>query len=311
MKLRGIEFGHVFNASGARGFVGEGYWFHRFARPFGLSWEGSTLVTKTTTLFPREGNMPLDTEGRPMDLFPRCIVVKAPAGVVLNAVGLSGPGAHALANRWRAELPSDPVVISMAYVKVDEVDRLGTFARGLADVVGGVLRLRAKDTTAIQVNVSCPNTGEGAGRRAAEEATAFLDAFAPLDVPAMVKINALTPVTIAARIAEHPGCDALVVSNTIPWGQLPERIDWKGLFGSNVSPLARFGGGGLSGAPLLSIVADWLIDARGSGIKKPIVGGGGILTKADADVLIDAGVARARHRAARERSTREMRRADP
>ena len=54
MNLRGIDFGHVFCAAGARNFFGEGYWHSRFA-----DWEGSTLVTKTTTIDPRAGNMPL------------------------------------------------------------------------------------------------------------------------------------------------------------------------------------------------------------------------------------------------------------
>jgi len=52
MILRGIEFGNVFNASGARGFFGEGYVYHRLWRPFGLSYDGSTFVAKTTTLLP-------------------------------------------------------------------------------------------------------------------------------------------------------------------------------------------------------------------------------------------------------------------
>src|SRR5208282_391343 len=98
--LRGIDFGNVFNASGARGFHGEGYWFHRLWRPFGLDYAGSTFVAKTTTLMPRMGNMPIDESGKPVGMLPDCIVVKPAAGVVLNAVGLSGPGILALTEAW-------------------------------------------------------------------------------------------------------------------------------------------------------------------------------------------------------------------
>ena len=90
-------------------------------------------------------------------------------------------------------------------------------------------------------------------------------------------------------MAAHPGCDAIIMSNTIPWGQLPDRIDWKGLFGTDVSPVAKYGGGGLSGKPLLPIVTDWIRGARVKGVVKPIVAGGGILSKADADRMLDAG----------------------
>jgi dihydroorotate dehydrogenase len=98
--------------------------------------------------------------------------------------------------------------------------------------------------------------------------------------------------TKAAReISEHPACDALCVSNTLPWGSLPEYIDWRELFGSEVSPLADIGGGGLSGKPLLWRVIDWLRVARSErgGIRKPINAGGGILSLRDAQETMRAG----------------------
>jgi dihydroorotate dehydrogenase len=81
-----------------------------------------------------------------------------------------------------------------------------------------------------------------------------------------------------------------VVSNSIPWGKFRGRIDWKGLFGSEVSPLAGMGGGGLSGRPLLPIVMDWIRAARSSGLHKAIVGGGGILSSLDAAQMMSCGV---------------------
>ena len=56
-----------------------------------------------------------------------------------------------------------------------------------------------------------------------------------------------------------------------------------------MSPLAEFGGGGLSGKPLLPIVAEWVASAKKAGITKPIIAGGGILSPNDVNVLKDAG----------------------
>jgi dihydroorotate dehydrogenase len=45
----------------------------------------------------------------------------------------------------------------------------------------------------------------------------------------------------------------------------------------------------LSGAPLLSVVAEWVQEARRQGLKKPINAGGGILRPSDVDRLLTAG----------------------
>ncbi len=108
-------------------------------------------------------------------------------------------------------------------------------------------------------------------------------------MPLLLKINATLPPVLVGEIAAHSGCAGIICSNTIPWGQLPDQIDWKGLFGSPTSPLADLGGGGLSGAPLLPIVAAWITEARTMGVTVPIVGGGGILSAGDVDVMHKAG----------------------
>src|SRR5262245_20139817 len=91
MKFRGIDFGHVLDASGVRGWFGEGYPFHRWIP--GLSFEGSTFVAKTTTLQPRVRANLMSADG----LTPRVwrqpyVKVNWRKGVVLNALGLPGPG---------------------------------------------------------------------------------------------------------------------------------------------------------------------------------------------------------------------------
>ena len=89
MILQGIDFGPVWCASGARGWFGEGYWFHKLIP--GLDFSNSTFVSKTTTLNARKGNMLLNERGEAKERFPKCVVVNLRKGIVLNSVGLSGP----------------------------------------------------------------------------------------------------------------------------------------------------------------------------------------------------------------------------
>jgi dihydroorotate dehydrogenase (NAD+) catalytic subunit len=288
MILKGIDFGHVFCSSGARGFFGEGYWFHKAWQHFGLSYEGSTFVTKTVTEKPRIGNMPLSRNLQPLELFPRCIIVKPAAGVVLNSVGLSGPGAEWLLHAWTHERrPSETFVASFMPVESSPDARVAESRRFFTLFSEHEHLL---PNLALQVNLSCPNARVNP-LHLAEEASRIFDAAvsAKVKAPLLAKLSVLVTPRATALLALHHACAGLVVSNTVPWGELPSQIDWKDLFGSSVSPLAHLGGGGLSGAPLMPIVERWIQTAREVGVKKPIVGGGGILSTACADRLLDAG----------------------
>ena len=287
MRLRGVEWGHVLNASGARGFAGEGYWFHDLSRLVGLRYDGSTFVTKTTTLMPRAGNMWLDDDHRPLALVPDCIVVRPMAGVVLNAVGLSGPGAKEVLAKLRVRRDLKRVVVSFMSVDKTPEARVSE-AHSFLHMFRAFIRTKGTDNVALQVNFSCPNVGLDP-THLMDEVTQVLDRSVDLGVATMIKLNALVAPEVACKLAEHEGCDAVVCSNTIPWGQMPDVIGWKQLFGSEESPLARYGGGGLSGKPLLPVVEGWIRRAVQLGMKKPIVGGGGILHADDADRLLDAG----------------------
>lgn len=287
MELRGIPFGSVFDASGVRGFFGEGYWYHRYLRPLGLRFDHATFVAKTTTLLPRVGNMPMRSNGvTPIERRPQCIVVRPFRGVALNAVGLSGPGAQALLGDGRWQRRTEPFFLSFMSVAQTVDERWRELALFVALLQPRLREFRAP--IGLQINFSCPNVGVHSAALV-EEALSALGIASKLGIPLMPKLNILAPVAVAKEISEHPACDALCVSNTIPWGSLPDRIPWRELFSSDESPLAQYGGGGLSGAPLLPLVAAWVRDARAAGITTPINAGGGILAPRDVDVLHDAG----------------------
>jgi dihydroorotate dehydrogenase len=136
----------------------------------------------------------------------------------------------------------------------------------------------------LQINFSCPNVGVDIEYLSSEAKTGLRIASA-LGIPLMPKFSVLASVKTIKEISDNPNCDAICISNTIPWGKLPDKIDWKNLFGSDVSPLVQFDSGGLSGKPLLPLVVKWVVDARYAGIEKPINAGGGILSPDDVRLL--------------------------
>lgn len=287
MILRGVRFKNVMNASGARGFYSEGYWHHRYLKPFGLDFRGSTFIAKTTTLHPRAGNISYDTKTlRPIDRVPSCVVTKLVKGVVLNAVGLSGPGAQRLIPYWEAWKKREPMFVSFMSVAPTAEERL-LEARGFVSLLIQNYHLLPKEM-GIQVNFSCPNVDLELSSMT-DEMGDVLDEFQILGLPLVAKVNALFPIEAAMKLQEHPALDALSVANTIPWGKRPDRIDWKGLFGTETSPLAHLGGGGLSGKPLLPLVEEWVRSARWAGFRKHLIAGGGVLGCKDAKRLLTVG----------------------
>ena len=280
MKLRGIDFGAVTGSSGIQGFFNEGYAYHRVYKrlfPRGFSFGGMTFVAKTTTLEPRKGNMPLRKDGiTPVELKPACIVVTPRSflkGAALNAVGLSGPGARALLadGRWQARTDSFFIsFMSVGKTKSERYLELMSFV----DLLQPELP-KFKGKVGLQINFSCPNVGLHT-ESLVDEICLALQTAGRLGIPLVPKINLLMRPEAIRSVMECEACDAICVSNTLPWGSLPERIDWKGLFGSTISPLARFGGGGLSGAPLFPLLIEWLDEWRRIP-SKPVIAGGGIM----------------------------------
>ncbi|MBI4121277.1 MAG: hypothetical protein HY457_03410 [Parcubacteria group bacterium] len=277
MRLRGIEFGNVFGASGVQGLFGEGYWFHPLLKPIGLDFEGMTLVSKTATLNANEGNMPLTEQYTPRDLFPDCIKVKIVPRLALNAVRLSNPGLEALLGTGLWQMRTEPFLISFMSLAETAEKRLDEY-RAAVDMLGG-----AKDQFSapfgFQPNLSCPNTGHKPSELI-NESTKVLEVLAPLGVPVVPKYSvASAPVRAVLELNQNPNCDAICVSNTIPWGW--SEINWENVWGSKDSPLARLGGGGLSGAILKPFVCKWIGALRNAGFTKPINGGGGIFSRGD------------------------------
>ncbi|OGY95774.1 MAG: hypothetical protein A2543_01265 [Candidatus Komeilibacteria bacterium RIFOXYD2_FULL_37_8] len=279
MILQGIDFGNVFLASGALNFFGEGWPYHRLYKIMpGFDFSGATFISKTTTLYQRTGNMPLTANLQPKQLMPVCIKVYPFRGVVLNSVGLSGPGVQVLLNLNQWQKIQEPFLLSFMAVdttpqKREEEIRIFTdlLRQALSDFLTPI---------GLEINISCPNTQHNPNELI-KEVVSQLEIASKLRIPLMVKLNVLASPHAVKEICDSGLCDGIECSNTIPWGQLPDLVHWNDLFGVTISPLAKLGGGGLSGWPLVEIVTDWIKRVRDTGITIPIIAGGGIGCRRD------------------------------
>ncbi|MBX4197781.1 hypothetical protein KW782_00400 [Candidatus Parcubacteria bacterium] len=281
LRLRGMPVGRVWSASGARGFLGKGYWYHPVLRTVLLGqygFKGSVFTARTTTLEPRKGNMPFLRDGiTPRDLLPRCIYVNPIHNFALNAVGLSGPGAEELFRRrqWNvaAEYGQMMFLSFMAVEKTREarLEELRQFVK-LADWYLG----ESVPYVGLQINVSCPNVGlHFDPKELVDEVHEMLAIANVLGIPLVVKTDPLFDPEALCAIARSPYCDAVTPSNTIPFAKLPEETRYK-LFSNGVSPLWRYGGGGCSGEPCLELSLNNIWMLKILRISKPVFAGNGI-----------------------------------
>lgn len=139
----------------------------------------------------------------------------------------------------------------------------------------------------LQINLSCPNTGHDPHELIGESAK-VLEIATSLGVPVMPKYSiASAPIQAIRELNNHSGCDAICVSNTLPFGW--QGVDWRSAWGNETSPLAKLGGGGLSGKTLRPLVCEWIARLRDAEFTKPINGGGGILCPEDVKHYHNAG----------------------
>lgn len=272
MNIKGMKFGRVFTASGAQGFYGEGWWYHKYLRPFGLSFDGATFIAKTVTHKPKIGNL---TE----DKFPKCIVTNFAKGASLNAVGLTNNGVRAYLSDWAAI--RRPFLISFACVGntlEEKLDETWGFTEELVKVLH-----RMNPEIGIQFNLSCPNVDS---KSSVSEIKRLLEPLQYLRLPLIIKVNALFPSSILMELESR--IDAVSVSNSLPWNSLPDELKIS-LFGQTKSPLEHLGGGGLSGKPLLPYTLRSVGELKWLGFSKPIIAGGGIMSQNSIVKVFEAG----------------------
>ena len=276
MLLHGHEFGNVFCAPGARNFDGRGYPFHWLWKYAGMNWEGTGFVTKTVTMDPRPGNMPLRSNGlTPKELFPPSIDIDFRTGHILNSVSFSNFGAvWAFQNAgWnRIDVPFMISFMIVGNTKEEQRSEIERFA-----MLFSMYRRTGffKGPVAIQIAAGCPNVGYKL-EELLFDLRVMLDYFSPLDVPLVVNLSVATKPEVVVAVAELP-VDLLWLGNTIPFGHHSLEGFWEELY-PNGNPLATkgFEGGGLSGPWCLNVTTKLIESVRKAGVTMPIVGGNGI-----------------------------------
>jgi dihydroorotate dehydrogenase len=292
--IHGIDFGPIWAMSGLLNFYGQGWPYHKGLKILGINFKNVTLVSKTTTLLANEGNMPLRQNLMPKELIPISIYLNRKYMCALNAISLSGPGAHAIVGA--PEFKKHPAPFQFSFMSVAKLpeQRLIEAREFVEIIVKQISRNIFISKFGVQINETCPNTGHNNSEL--EEILQRLEIFYPLvgrGIPIIVKVSVEMPIENIMRIGQHPNCHGICTSNTVRFGKLEEKIDWKKLFPKG-SPLEKRGlnipgAGGLSGAPLLPLVVEQIKNLRKAGFTKHINGGGGILYKKDVDEMHQAG----------------------
>lgn len=291
-KINGIEFDPVWSMSGSLNFYGDGWPYHKILKILGIKLEPLTFVSKTVTLLPRAGNMPLKKNLMPREIIPHSVYINFRKRCVLNAVSLSGPGADEVVSSPELHKRTKPFQLSFAPVTETPGERLEEFGQFIKILSREHPRYRAP--LGLQLNVTCPNLKQE--NPELQEIIKMLDMCQPLagkGIAIIMKISVEMPVENILTFGAHPNCHAVTTSNTIEFGNLPEKINWGKLFPSG-SPLLKRRllvpkPGGLSGAPLLPLVLGQIKELRKRGFAKYINGGGGILQKKDVEEMRSVG----------------------
>ncbi len=238
--------------SGALGFDGRGWWWEYPLRWLGLlDPHAFTIVVKTLTLHPRRGNLRWYAPWRAVRLLP---------GGTVNAVGLTNPGI----DWWirtcypRMRRMGLQTIVSVFPETVEEAHQ---FAE----------KLRPLQMEGIELNASCPNVAHAS---AVCHVVSLAEALSTAGHPLIVKLGYDQPYLEIARALEGVA-EAVHAINAVPW-----RI----VFPDKPSPLARLGGGAVSGEPIRPFVREAVAQlARHT--RLPIIAGGGIYTVHDLEEL--------------------------
>lgn len=217
------------------------------------------IVVKGISRKPRRGNPP-----------PR--IMETPAGM-LNAVGLENVGVDVFIEQKLPFLRTFDVAV-IVNIFGETVEEYAEVAR-ILDGVDGV--------HGIEVNISCPNVVRGGidfgiDPEAARTVTAAVRAVTRL--PLIVKLTPnVTDITKIALAAQEGGADALSLINTLKG--MAVDIETR-------KPRLRNITGGLSG-PAIRPVALRMVWEVVRAVTVPVIGGGGIMTAADALEFLIAG----------------------
>lgn len=183
----------------------------------------------------------------------------------VNAYGLLNPG--------RDQAPE----LLQRFIERTKSAIISIFAENTSEAIGlGHMISSLSGAAAAELNCSCPNIHE----LSVDQIVANVDAFRRVcRLPVLIKLGFDQDYVEIARQLRSIA-DGLHVINTVRWEtHFPERV----------SPLARYGGGGISGPIIHEYALRCVSGLREAGIEMPILAGGGVNSTNSARLLIEAG----------------------
>ncbi len=228
---------------------------------FAVAKGAGAVTTKSVALAARKGHA-------------NPVVAPFDAGL-LNAVGLSGPGAAFMADEIRAfrERCDEPVIASVFGADAEE------FAQVTAQVVESRPHL-------VEVNVSCPNVSSEFGTPFSADPVATAEITRAVveraqGVPVAVKLSIHCPsLTVMARACQEAGAQAITAINTVGPGMIIET--------GFREPVLTNKMGGVSGPAILPLAVKAVWEIRRA-CSLPIIGTGGVETVDAALQMLMAG----------------------
>jgi len=210
---------------------------------------GTTILSKSATRFPREGNV---IPWNPLTW--RRYVRRLPDQGLLNAYGLTNAGAEKCARDLKVSRDLGFQVIPNFYPE---------FIRGTAVAIRDTLEALeiyqaalGPHFQALELNYSCPNSAEeirenvAQGLKCAKEVRQQFPALFLI-----VKISVCHPYEFAQEL-EGLGVNALHAVNTVPYDLVFPPP------GNPPSPMRRVGGGGVSGGPAFPLALRYNAELR-------------------------------------------------
>jgi dihydroorotate dehydrogenase (NAD+) catalytic subunit len=235
---------------------------------------GANVLAKSCTRFKRVGNF------RPLNPFTWKYIQRLPGMGMLNAYGLTNPGAPSAAAEIRLAVDAGFQVIPNLYPE---------FAKGTDRAIEETLEaleifqfLLGPRFWAVELNFSCPNSAEeirenvAQGRKCSREVR---KEYPGLFV--IAKISICHPYEFAWEL-EHLGVNAIHAINTIPYEIIYPTDRYPR------SPLWQVNGGGVSGGPAFAAAYEYNRGLR-QRVKLFLIMGCGVTSREDVQKYLDIG----------------------
>lgn len=276
-------FGPVSVASGTLNFFGEGWPQHKYYRFIpGFDFTGSTFVAKTATIETRMPNPKTKGQGKgnlvincfslqPVEFLPDCVRVNFLTGDVANSAGLSCPGARYLFEKGLWQKRKKPSILSympVGFTKEIRLKETREYAAILKDHLPDF-----KAPVALEVNVTCPNTGHDSSELV-REIIDHLEILSVPGIPLAPKFDSLTSAENIKKVANSSLCSWAVIPNSLKAGSFPDKIDWK-RYEKLIEPLIKkYGACGFSSRVNFELAKAITFESRNLGVDIPICCGG-------------------------------------